>query len=350
MTRTRFESIGAYLPSTIVSTRELVAQMRYVPQFDLEEITGIKNRRVHAKTEGAIEDSFALATLAARDCLARSRYRAEDLDVVISTSITRFKDGYRMYWEPAFSLLLKRELGARQAMHFDVSNACAGMMTGVHLLDRMIRAGVVRNGLVVSGECITPIADTAVQEIDEPLDRQFGSLTVGDSGAAVILDRAENDADVIHYCELTTCAEYAQLCIGMPSDERPGAALYTNNAEMHKKERVALWPKFQADFLAKHGRKFEDEKFDYIVQHQVGTRAVANFNRYGAATFGVSEMPPSPIVVDELGNTSSTSHFVVLYKHLKEKRVQKGAKWLFVPGASGMVVGCVSSTITALEV
>jgi 3-oxoacyl-[acyl-carrier-protein] synthase III len=350
MVRTRFESLGAYLPSTVVSTRELVAQMKFRPLFDLEEITGIKNRRVHGKVEGAVESSFVLATLAARDCLARSRYAAADLDVVISTSITRFRDGYLHLWEPSFSLLLKRELGARAAMHFDISNACAGMMTGVHVLDRLIKAGVVRNGMVVSGECITPIADTAVQEIDEPLDPQFGSLTVGDSGAAVILDRSESDADVIHYCELTTCAEYAQLCIGMPSDERPGAALYTTNAEMHKKERIALWPKFQTDFLARQGRTFADEGFDYVVQHQVGTRAVSNFNRFGAAFFGVPEMPPSPIAVDEFGNTSSTSHFIVLYNQLKEKSVKKGAKWLFVPAASGLVLGCVSSTITALEV
>ena len=350
MIRTRFESLGAYLPSAVVSTRELIAQMKFKPLFDLEQITGIKNRRVHSKAEGALEDSFVLATLAARDCLSRSRYRAQDLDVVISTSITRFKDGYRHLWEPSFSLLLKRELGARAALHFDISNACAGMMTGVHLLDRMIRAGVVKNGMVVSGECITPITDTAVQEIDEPLDPQFGSLTVGDSGAAVILDHSESDADVIHYCELTTCAEYSHLCIGMPSDQRPGAALYTINGEMHKKERVALWPKFQSDYLARQGRTFADERFDYIVQHQVGTRAVDNFNRFGAACFGVPDMPPSPIIVDELGNTSSTSHFVVLYTELKEKRAKKGAKWLFVPAASGFVLGCVSSTITALEV
>lgn len=349
MTHTRFEAIGAYLPSTTVTTAELLARMDYKPLFDLQAITGIKERRVHDKREDSFEDSFALALAAAKDCLSRSRYRAEDLDVVISASITRYKNGYRYYFEPSFSLLLKRALGARKAIHFDVSNACAGMMTGVQLLDRLIKAGIVKNGLVVSGECITPISETAIKEISEPMDEQFGSLTVGDSGAAVILDASKSDEDKIHYVELMTCAEYSKLCIGMPSDKNVGCALYTNNQEMHKEERVQLWPRFQMSFLDKLGTDFASEKYDYVVHHQVGTRAIRNFSKFGGAIFE-TEMPESLAVVEEYGNTATTSHFVVLYQHLKEKRLKKGAKLLLVPAASGVVTGCLSTTISSLEV
>lgn len=349
---TRFEALGAYLPSAKVSTRDLISQMKFEPLFDLQEITGIATRRVHDKSEASFEDSYALAMLAARDCLKRSRYQARELDVIISASITRYKNdnntNYAMHFEPSFALHLKRGLGAHSAIHFDVSNACAGMMTGVHLLDRMIRAGIVRNGMVVSGECITPIAETAVKEIKEPFDSQFGSLTVGDSGAAVILDRAENEADKIHYIELMTCAEYSKLCIGMPSVENSGPALYTNNAEMHKEERIQLWPRFHMDFLAKRGTTFAAEKYDYIVHHQVGTKAIRKFSRYASTIFG-SEMPESLVSVEELGNTASTSHFVVLYQHLKEQKVKRGAKFLLVPAASGVVTGCLAATISSLE-
>jgi len=350
MTFTRFESIGAYLPEEIVSTRELISRMKFEPLFNLEEITGIQNRRVHGKKDGAIEDSFALATLAARDCLERSRYGVKDLDAIISVSISRYKGGYKHYFDPSFSLMIKRGLGASRALHFDLSNACGGMLTGVYVLDQMIKAGVVKNGMVVSGECITPIAETAVREISEPFDSQFGSLTVGDSGAAVILDESTSDADRIHYIDMMTCAAYAKLCIGMPSTETRGPALYTNNHEMHKKDRVALWPKFQGEILAKLGRTFDEEKFDYIVHHQVGLKAVANFSRFGAPLFGSEEMPPPLNVLEDLGNTASTSHFVVLHQHLKKKTLKKGAKVLLVPAASGVVTGCVSTTISALEV
>jgi 3-oxoacyl-[acyl-carrier-protein] synthase III len=349
MTHTRFESIGAYLPSTVVSTSELIGRMTYQPPFDLEEITGIANRRVHDKRPDTYEDSFILALRAAEDCLSRSRYDAGDLDVIISASITRFKDGERFYFEPSFGYLLAGALGARRAIHFDVSNACAGMMTGVAVLDRMIKAGVVRNGMVVSGERITAIADTAVREISSKYDPQFGSLTVGDSGAAVILDESTSEADRIHYVELMTCAEYAHLCIGKPSDRNQGIALYTDNHQMHKEERSRLWTQFQTDFLAKRGSTFADEKYDYIVQHQVGAKFISNFNGYGEKFFG-TPMPDSLAVVDKYGNTSSTSHFLVLHDHLKSGKARQGGKYLFVPAASGVVTGCVSATISSLSV
>jgi 3-oxoacyl-[acyl-carrier-protein] synthase-3 len=259
------------------------------------------------------------------------------------------KNGNRICWEPSFALLLSRALGARSAIHFDISNACAGMMSGVYVLDRMIKAGVVRNGMVISGEKISPIATTAVKEINDPWDTQFASLTVGDSGAAVILDQSENETDQIHYIELMTCAEYSHLCIGRPSDLEGGPAFYTNNKEMHKEERIQLWPRFQTDFLNRLGTTFIEEKYDYLIHHQVGQRAIQNFSEYGKGVFQ-SEMPESLTCVSDYANTATTSHFVVLYHHLKEKRVRKGAKFLLVPAASGVVTGCLSTTISSLEV
>lgn len=349
MAQARFESLGAYLPSTVTSTPELVARMNTVPPFDLEQLTGIRNRRVHDKRPESYEDSFVMAMRAAQDCLSRSRYRADELDIVISSSITRFKGADRFYFEPSFAFMLADALGAGAAIHFDVSNACAGMMTGVLILDRMIKAGLVRRGMVVSGEQITAIAETAVREIEHPYDPQFGSLTVGDSAAAVILDQATSAADEIHYIELTTCAEYARLCIGMPSDRSQGLALYTDNHQMHKSERLRLWPSLHGALLAKSGTTFADERFDYIIHHQVGTRFIDKMNRVGEAIFE-TPMPESLAVVEDCGNTSSTSHFVVLHEYLKHNRVRKGAKFLFVPAASGVVTGCLSATISSLEV
>lgn len=339
------ESLGVYLPPTVRSTQEIVDSMTNPPLFSLEEITGIKTRRVYS--EG--DDSFQFAMRAARDCLSRSRYAPSDIDVVISPSISRSKEGKMMYYEPSFAALIARELGAHSAIHFDLSNACAGMMTGIYILDRMIKAGVVRNGMVVSGERITPIAEVAVKEISEPLDAQFGSLTVGDSGAAVIIDRAESDDDKIHYIELMTCAEYSHLCIGKPSDKHSGPALYTNNQEMHKKDRIQMWPRMHVDVLKKMGKTFAEENFDYIIQHQVGAKAIKNFTKVGATIFD-TEMPESLSVVEDLGNTATTSHIVVLYEHLRQKRLKKGAKVLLVPAASGLVTGCVSVTISSLTV
>ncbi|MCA9540973.1 MAG: hypothetical protein KC620_18865 [Myxococcales bacterium] len=342
---TRIEALGAVVPETIETTPALIDRMVFKPPFDVQAITGIRERHVCNDEE----DSLSLAVQAAKDCLSRSRYRAEDLDVIISASISRFRVPMRMCFEPAFSLQVKRAIGAEQAMHFDVSNACAGMMTGVYLLDNLIKAGVARRGMVVSGERITPIVDTAAAEVRDARDPQFGSLTVGDSGAAVIIDAAEDENDCIHYISLLTCAEHSQLCLGMPSDQRAGVALYTINHEMHRQERVQLWPLYQIDYLAGRGSTFAEEQYDYIVHHQVGTTAVRLFSKFGGAIFK-ADMPQQLTCVETHGNTSTTSHFMVLHKHLKENRVKKGAKFLLVPAASGVITGCVAVTLSSLEV
>ena len=77
--------------------------------------------------------------------------------MLIVASITHYVGGLRMQLEPPLSVSLKEALGARRAMSFDISNACAGMMTGVFILNDLIRQGRVRRGMVVSGEYISQL-------------------------------------------------------------------------------------------------------------------------------------------------------------------------------------------------
>ncbi|RDI68925.1 3-oxoacyl-ACP synthase III family protein [Nocardia pseudobrasiliensis] len=349
MSHSRFESIGAYLPEKSVSTADLVSRLKVPPAFDLEKITGVLERRVRSTEPDSPEDSFSLAIKAAEDCLSRSQYAAADLDVIISASITRSKDGSRIYMQPTLASSIAKHLGARKAIAFDISNACAGMLTGTYILDRMIRAGIVRNGLVVSGEAITPIADTAVEEISEKYDLQFASLTVGDSGAAVVLDRSVDERDRIEYIELVTASEFSHLCLGMPSDKSQGIALYTDNRKMHNESRFVLWTDSQRQFYVERGTTFAEEKFDYIIHHQFGAAAIPYMNAIAEREFG-APMPPDLNVISKYGNTSSTSHFIVLHDHLSREEIPAGSKLLLVPAASGVVGGYLSTTISSLKV
>lgn len=349
MYNSRLASIGAYLPSASMSTPELLARMEKAPEFDLFKITGMAERRVADDTGDSPEDCLTMAVSAARECLGRSRYAADEIDIVISCSISRTTDGRRHQFEPSFARRIAGEIGADRAIHFDVSNACAGMMTGVYLLDRMIRSGEVRSGLVLSGEHITPIAFTAAREMEDSRDPQFASLSVGDSAVAVLVDRATDDADVIHDIELMTCSEYSHLCLGMPSDDTGDLAMYTNNKEMHAEDRLALWPAFHRDKLADDGRRFADEGYDFVVQHQVGSRFVDYMNHVGEGTFG-TPMPESLSFVEKFANTATTSHYLVLHQALRERRIPRGSKILMVPAASGVVTGFLSATVSSLEV
>jgi 3-oxoacyl-[acyl-carrier-protein] synthase III len=351
MAQTRFESIGLYLPKNIVSTKSLVARMRNEPTWDLERLTGIKNRRFRSPSEC----SYSMAMDAAQDCLSHSKYAASDLDVVISTSITRFKGGMKFVMEPAISLFLKNELGAARALNFDISNACAGMLTGAYVLDSLISTGVVKNGMVVSGECISPIAETALEEIEDPKDDQFASLTVGDAGAAFILDESMDDREGIDFVDFVTAADCAHLCIGKPSHRNPGPAMYVNAVQLQNNLLYSL-PLLIQKLFADGGRDFSREQYDQIVPHQVSPTSVRRNLSALRSYFNVPIPPPRYVSAAELGNTASTTHMVVLYQALKQAQggdgpgIATGSRVLFVPFASGQVVGCLSARIGALEV
>ena len=182
----RFAAIGASIPERRLSTDELMASTKHETDIELEQLTGIRER--HIVGEG--EDSYTLALGAARDALAHADCAAEDLDTLIVSSISRHVGGLRLQLEPPVSVSLKEALGAQRAISFDISNACAGMMTGVFILNDLIRQGRIRRGMVVSGEYISELGRNAAQEVRTVMDDQLASLTLGDAGAAAILERA----------------------------------------------------------------------------------------------------------------------------------------------------------------
>ena len=341
----RFESIGAYFPEKIVKTQELIDSLKNRPDIDLERITGIKTR--YMREEG--EDSFTMALAAAKDCLRNSEYEAADLDVIINTAITRFDDGLKFVIDPPISLKLKKALGANQAINFDLTNACAGMMSGVQILDNMIRAGVIKNGMVISGECITPITDTAIKEIEEGIDPQFASLTVGDSGVAIIIDSSHDNNEGIEGIDLTTFAKFSELCYGMPSDKNPGVAMYTDAIGIHAAALGKL-PSYTEKMMLREGYKISD--FDYVIPHQTSVKAIKmGFEAIRKQLKArKDEIPEVLISVNEYGNTSSTAVMVALYKALKEKTFKPNSRVVFLALASGLVLGFIVAKIGNLKI
>jgi 3-oxoacyl-[acyl-carrier-protein] synthase-3 len=145
--------LAGICPDTRLTTDELMSTTRHNTHIDLERLTGIHERRVSVGDE----DSYSLAVKAARNCLDKAQLDGSSLDVVINCSITKLHGGLTQWLEPTMSGAVARAIGAANAMTFDVSNACAGMLTGVTVLNNWIRQGIVERGLVVSGEYISQL-------------------------------------------------------------------------------------------------------------------------------------------------------------------------------------------------
>lgn len=327
----RFESLGLALPAKTVTSRELLAAARHHPHIDLERLTGIEERRVCS--EG--EDSFTLALAAAQDCLAHSAYEASDIDVILNCSISKNKGGLRHQLEPAFAVALRKALGASRAQCFDVSNACAGMLTGVFILNDFIRRGAIRRGMVLSGESISNLGVHASQEVWSMLSPQLASLTLGDAGVAAIVDRAAPGQKAFTLMGFTTLSRHSRLCIGIPSHLGPGAQMYTRARAL---QRVAIEdaPALLKDVLEEVALHFDD--VDWLIPHQTSARAVEKGTREIASKLGAR--PKNVLVnVGRRGNTASTTHFVALYEYLKSGKITKGERLMLVSFASGLEIG-----------
>ncbi len=336
----RIESVGVKLPSRKLTTQELMSQTRHRTRIQLERLTGIHERHV----VGPGEDSFTLATGAARDCLAHSQHRAADIEMVISTSITRVRGQFTQSFEPPLSLYVKQAIGAPQAASFDLSNACAGMLTGVFLLQDLISRGEISCGLVVSGEYISHLSWNAARQIRSVFSKQLASLTLGDAGAAVLLERAPGGTAGIDVIGFTTLAEHSRLCLAFPSTVGPGAQMYTKSRTLHRVAIEDMAP-LVAETIEQAGISLAD--IDYLIPHQTSARAIRKGTQEFARRLGAR---PKHVVVnlEEYGNTSSTTLFVALHKYLTEQRIHAGDRVMLLALASGIEIGIAIFTVDSL--
>lgn len=339
--RSRIESLGLELPSTRLSTAELLASCRRGFRVDLEGLTGIRERRVCA--EG--EDSFTLAIDAASDCLAHSRHEPRDLEVLISCGITKYKGRESYRFEPPLSLAVKEAIGASQALHFDITNACAGMLTGVSILNEFIRAGSVRCGMVVSGEYISSISSNATRHVRGLFSRELASLTVGDAGSALILERAPEGSVGVEACELLTHARHDRLCIGGACPDGPGASMKTRPRKLHD-VAIRVGVSVMRKALERSGLERMDQ-IDVMIPHQTSIRAIHAGRKYSQAELG-SFARDVVVNVDRYGNTASTTLFMALYQCLEERRLRPGQRVMLMSYASGVVAGALVFTVDEL--
>lgn len=329
----RIESIGVALPDDRVTSDEVIDACHHPNDIDLEGLTGIRERRVC----GEGEDSYSLAVEAAWDCLSSSRHDPGDVEMIISTGITKFCDGLSYRFEPTLSLSIKEGIGAGEAINFDLSNACAGMLTGVAVLDSFVRNGTIRCGMVVSGEYITSISDNAAREVRSSASRHLASLTVGDSGAAVIVDRADPDGPSISACEFNTHPEHSELCIGQPSMDGFGAQMTARASRLHKHAIDHCIPSIRR---ALDASGIDLDEIDFLIPHQTSVRAI----RAGARRIEreIGKMARSVVEnLENFGNTASTTHFVALERLRREKRLRPEDRVMLLAFASGIVVGSV---------
>jgi 3-oxoacyl-[acyl-carrier-protein] synthase III len=343
--KTFIESLGVYVPEGRLSSKEIMEGCVVKPAIDLEEITGIKNRGVVGKDEYVID----LSRKAVSKCFEVSRYSPEDMDLVICANISRYNGpNYKATFEPSTASQLAKFFDFGNAKCFDLPNACAGMFTVTTVMDAYIKAGIIRRGLVVSGESLTCLTRNAQKEMRSSIDPQFASLTVGDASAAFILDGTD-DTDVgFHHMEVFTVAEHCELCMAKCSrEEHGGFIMFADSARIHE---VCI--SIAAEHVGRtvKGTKWESCKNHHFIMHQTATKAISTQGKLINQWVGkkVCSRENSIVSVVERGNTASTAHFIALWDHILNGTIKSGENILFAVQASGVNLGVATYTLDDL--
>lgn len=329
---TRLAGAGRHLPRTRLTTVDLMATTRHRTHIDLERLTGIHERRVSVGDE----DSYTLAVAAAEDALRRCDRTAASLDVVISCSITKFRDGLTHWLEPTMSGAVAQAIGASRAMTFDLANACAGMLTAVTVANNWIRQGIIERALIVSGEYISQLGQNAAQHIHSIMSKELASLTLGDAGAALVLERTPKGASGIRFAGFTTVSDYSRLCLAYPKGGDPGGRMFTNSRAIQK-AAIAVTPLLLHEVLDTVGLSIHD--IDHVITHQTSARAIRKGMAEVKASFGDTPRHDAVITVDRYGNTASTTHTVALVEELEAGRIKPGETIALISLASGLEIG-----------
>jgi 3-oxoacyl-[acyl-carrier-protein] synthase III len=343
--RTVIESLGVYLPPKAVSSAEVLQGCRKRVLFPLEKMTGIHSRRMAGDGEYAID----LARKVMAECLATSRHTPAEIELLICCNISHCDlPGSQFILEPSTAARLRHEFGLGRAQAFDISNACAGFFTAIYLIDAMLQAGVIRCGMAVSGEYISHLTRTAQKEIEGLADPRLACLTVGDAGAAVILERAEGPGPGFEEISVQTLGKHSRHCIAKATD-RPhgGAVMFTDPMSITS---VAVR---QGAAHARHtlrARGWDQLPIDHIIMHQTSETAMRGAVRELNATIHRDFCRPDNVVINvgERGNTATTTHMVALADQMNNGRIKTGDRVLFGIAGSGQTVGTALYTLDDL--
>jgi 3-oxoacyl-[acyl-carrier-protein] synthase III len=189
--RVCLEAFGYTLPEEVVTTAELerrlapLYQRLRLPEGRLELMTGIRERRFFAP--GTRPSSVSIES--AQKAIAASGIDARYFGALVHGSVCRD------YLEPATACRVHHGLGLPgDAMIYDVSNACLGVLTGMIQIANMIELGQIRAGVVVGTEDGRSLVENTVARLnaDESLSRNsikdsIASLTIGSASVAVVL-------------------------------------------------------------------------------------------------------------------------------------------------------------------
>jgi len=329
------EAIAYELPDERVLSSDLEARLEplyralHLGGGQVTSLTGIRERRMWPPGTKMAD----CAALAARKALDAAGVAAGDLGAVIYAGVCRDN------LEPATACAVAEAIGVSgDALVFDVSNACLGVLNGIVEVANRIELGQIRAGIVVSAESSREIVDTSIARLNaEPTMERYrlglATLTGGSGAAAVVLTHAQM-SDTGHRLiagAALTAPEFHRICRWGPAQGLLGetANVMDTDASAVLEHGVALGERTWSRLLEATG--WSTPNVDRVICHQVGS----GHRREVLAALGIEEGRDFS-TVETLGNMGTVSLPVTAAMAAEAGFLRAGDRVAFLGIGSGL--------------
>jgi 3-oxoacyl-[acyl-carrier-protein] synthase-3 len=310
----RIIGTGGYLPERILTNAELEKMVDTSDEW-ITDRTGIKERHIAAEGQTTCD----LAEQAARQAIAAAGIDNDEIDLIIVATTTPD----RVF--PSTACLLQQRLDIHGCPAFDIQAVCTGFVYALGVADKFIRAGGVRNALVIGAETLSRIVDWT--------DRNTCVL-FGDGAGAVVLQASDEPgilsthlhADGSYESLLTTNGGISE---GLRGEAGPYIEMSGNEVF---KMAVNTLGRIVDETLA--ANDMEKSEVDWLVPHQANTRIIQATARKLKMT-----MDRVVVTVAEHGNTSAASVPLALNVAVRDGRIQRGDVLLLEAFGGGFTWG-----------
>jgi len=311
--------VGAYLPAKILSNADLERMVDTSDEW-ITTRTGIKERRLVSPDEAASD----LAIKAAQQALKDAQLEAKDLDLIIIATITPDMQF------PSTACIVQNGLGAKNAICFDISAACAGFVYAIVIAKQFIATGSCKNALVVGSEVMSSVTDWQ--------DRNTCVL-FGDGAGAAVLAPVKSGGILSGY--LGNDGSKVDLLLIPGGGSRHPATHKTVDDRLHylKMEgnevfKLAVKIMSESAQIALKQAGLECSDVDLVIPHQANIRILS-------AVAKKLRLPKEKIYlnIEKYGNMSSASTAVALCEAVREGRIKKGDVVLLDAFGAGLVWG-----------
>ena len=315
----KFHSIGAYVPSKILSNSDLEKMVDTSDEWILKR-TGISERRIAA----ADEYTSDMATKASKLAIERAGLEVSDIDLVVCATVT--PDYFNM---PATACLISDKLGIKNIQAFDISAACSGFVYALTVAKAFVESGMKKHVLIVGAEKFSSIVDYT--------DRGT-CILFGDGAGAAIISATEDKSEALIDVHASADGSYADfLMTPAPGSIHPVSQQVIdeglNFVQMKGNETFKLAVKTLTkdvkDILAKNNIVSED--IPHFIPHQANYRIIK-------AVGDALKMKEEQVVltVGKYGNTSAASIPMAINDIWESGRLKKGELMLLDTFGGGL--------------